>query len=1006
MKDLAMRDENSPSIPSSPNSAAHIKIVKETELISGDASLSGLKKTQSIADDKNPITIRVAASGLDLQLLKIMWASNDLHHFICTLSEDKKFTNKSVSSINEAEQLISTSANSNVDLYFACAEFITPDNRKAENVAGAKAFWLDIDCGSDKASAGKGYENREEALGALTAFCEVCGIGDPSFVINSGNGLHVYWCLDDFLPKDKWKDYANKLKALTKKLSFLADDSRTSDITSVLRVPGTQNHKTNPPKNVTMASCSRAMIPAQNMLAAIERAYTIHCASDLPSPTTPAKSQNSVGKIPADPELLARIKSALSSLNPDCDEETWKLYRIAPLAGLARDNPKFQNELKLMAKEWSRGDYGATPSLAWTTPGQSNGATGESIFDDTWDRFLTEDFAGRATSVSSIFSDAKKQGWIDPDDFVKVESSKSGNEDALTSDKALKNIQSCFALMNFGSRVSVIDMEAHKKRVGENAAGKLNILSRSDGMLIIKRQIVKNFPDAKYETIARKFLIDPQTDTYRGVVFHPAKTPKDYLNLWLGPTVKPSFGSWETTKFFLLSVICNDDPNALGYLLSYLAHALQMPEDKPGVSIVMLGGQGTGKGTLARILQKIWSSTYLQVSNMNSVTGNFNAVLECAFIVFMDEALFVGDRRSSDALKSLTTEPVIEINEKHQPSRQINSLHRLFAATNADHWKHTDKDDRRDFVLRVSEKKKGDHPYWKELYQALDDGEVEAMVHDLLNRDLSAFNVRHKPETAELQAQKIQSLGPVEEWWHDCLQAGCVSEHDDEWPKYLSTQRAVDDVKGMTSRASYSRITPRLFLDKTKLICPGAEKVQRMIDGTRQRGLRLPSLETAKKELNSGSVAQLSGKNNLRQFPIAENGSPGNQAQHTQHKTFFWIAEKIALASFRGKNISVFAEPAEQISLFLMRSMEFTGMDPVPPLHTTSGVQKLAGFRPLPAPQTSGPSLASLPTLPQTAPPPTLPWPSPSAAPQRCPCGHSGQPRQDLAWDGLRPPTP
>jgi len=91
MKDLAMRDENSPSIPSSPNSAAHIKIVKETELISGDASLSGLKKTQSIADDKNPITIRVAASGLDLQLLKIMWASNDLHHFICTLSEDKKF---------------------------------------------------------------------------------------------------------------------------------------------------------------------------------------------------------------------------------------------------------------------------------------------------------------------------------------------------------------------------------------------------------------------------------------------------------------------------------------------------------------------------------------------------------------------------------------------------------------------------------------------------------------------------------------------------------------------------------------------------------------------------------------------------------------------------------------------------------------------------------------------------------------------------------------------------
>jgi hypothetical protein len=81
----------------------------------------------------------------------------------------------------------------------------------------------------------------------------------------------------------------------------------------------------------------------------------------------------------------------------------------------------------------------------------------------------------------------------------------------------------------------------------------------------------------------------------------------------------------------------------------------------------------------------------------------------------MDEALFAGDRKSSDALKSLVTEPLILLNEKHQPARQAQSYHRFIAATNAMHLKHTDNDDRRDFVLQVSDRYKNDHNYWNEL---------------------------------------------------------------------------------------------------------------------------------------------------------------------------------------------------------------------------------------------------------------------------------------------------
>ena len=127
---------------------------------------------------------------------------------------------------------------------------------------------------------------------------------------------------------------------------------------------------------------------------------------------------------------------------------------------------------------------------------------------------------------------------------------------------------------------------------------------------------------------------------------------------------------------------------AYDYLIRYMAHALQKPWEKPGVMIIMLGGQGIGKGTLGRIFQKIWSATYIQTNNISLVTGEFNASLERAFIVFLDEALFVGNRKDSDRLKSLVTEPEILINEKYQPARQVRSYHRFIAATNADHFKN------------------------------------------------------------------------------------------------------------------------------------------------------------------------------------------------------------------------------------------------------------------------------------------------------------------------------
>ena len=415
------------------------------------------------------------------------------------------------------------------------------------------------------------------------------------------------------------------------------------------------------------------------------------------------------------------------------------------------------------------------------------------------------------------------------------------------SDDALWSAQREFFLINIEGKIWVCLQDGSRSSKTQVGVKKLTVSNRSDGTLQIVRFLRANYPHANAEECAKDFFSHPETTCYTGVEFNPNGTSGNLLNLWVGPTINPKKGDWTLIQSFLLKIICDGDQTAYSYLIKYISHALQRPEEKPGVMIIMLGGQGTGKGTLGRILQKIWGATYIQISNIDSVTGSFNAALECAFIVFMDEALFVGNRKASDALKSLVTEETIHVNEKYQPARQTKSYHRFIAATNAEHFKNTERDDRRDFTLRLSESRKGDHVYWKELNHEIQNGGVEAMVHDLLAMDLSDFNVRQKPNTKEFLTQKLLSLSHIPQWWFECLQRGSLSESDG-WPDFVSTTDAIEGVLEMAGNRVYRKPSPISFVKEMKSLCPSAKKSQKQIGHERRRGLALPSLQQARDE--------------------------------------------------------------------------------------------------------------------------------------------------------------
>jgi hypothetical protein len=259
--------------------------------------------------------------NMDNQLINALWRSAGRHHQLGKLDRQKgQFENILVIKLAKATETAQLISNDGNDAYFACAEYETPTNRTAANTSGAFAFWMDIDCGEDKAKADKGYLTENDALAAVKKFSKDAGLPELTYIVSSGGGLHVYWVLDTVVDRNTWQAYATKLKALTKVLVLLADDSRTSDIASVLRVPGTLNYKYDPPRPVTLLEASDKYIEKASMLDAIDSAHNKFCSVTAPqvlcihsSHTRPDSNGNHLDK----------VEALLNYVDPDCEYQAW-----------------------------------------------------------------------------------------------------------------------------------------------------------------------------------------------------------------------------------------------------------------------------------------------------------------------------------------------------------------------------------------------------------------------------------------------------------------------------------------------------------------------------------------------------------------------------------------------------------------------------------------------------------------------------------------------------------
>ncbi len=173
-------------------------------------------------------------------------------------------------------------------VYHACAsykaDFIEINGKKKYRVEPnwnkAKAFWVDLDCGEEKAAEGKGYLTKCEAMSAMKEFCDSTGFPKP-FYVDSGNGLHAYWPLTKPISADTWIKVATVFKNVLAHHEVLADPSCTSDFSRILRPVGTHNKKSEDYKPVIAKNKIQAIDP-KDFAEIVKR-----LASELPKTAEP-----------------------------------------------------------------------------------------------------------------------------------------------------------------------------------------------------------------------------------------------------------------------------------------------------------------------------------------------------------------------------------------------------------------------------------------------------------------------------------------------------------------------------------------------------------------------------------------------------------------------------------------------------------------------------------------------------------------------------------------------
>jgi hypothetical protein len=255
-------------------------------------------------------------------------------------------------------------------------------------------------------------------------------------------------------------------------------------------------------------------------------------------------------------------------------------------------------------------------------------------------------------------------------------------------------------------------------------------------------------------------------ECYEGLVFDPSgKENPGYYNTFKGwPYQAQQKGTCDTFLHHIKHNICQDKDELYDYLMDWCAQIVQEPTKKPGVAVAIRGASGTGKTTFAKVFGRLLGDTFIELSSIEPLVETFNSMLFNKVLVYADEAIWGGQKKSESRLKNIITSVDEWITYKGKESFHATNYKRLLLTTNDDWVAPVPKDDRRYFVLDIGNDNKQDTEFFAKIWKEMKNSGFETFMHILLNRDFSKRRWQEIPMTEAKSEQIERGLDSFDRW--------------------------------------------------------------------------------------------------------------------------------------------------------------------------------------------------------------------------------------------------